>query len=1270
MKKNLHLALLLMLFTSGSSLFSQNNVRKVVFQSFWWNFKNNNFPNGWANYLAEMAPRLKSYGIDAVWIPPNIKNAFGPSSVGYAPYDDYDLGDKYQVGNVKTGMGNKDELLRMVAVLHANGIDVIQDVVGNQLIGAGDTVTNAGIDPAYNTFKNANASSASNDPYKLFRYSSYATPLSLGTINEYQNKQGRFPKNWENFHPNPADNCYTGDICTEYFGPDIDYADGANGQSSFSGIYDPNQLTYNPNNTGATTGTSGNGFMRRNTREWLVWYKKQLGFDGVRLDAAKNFDYPAAEDFLYNLQHASGFASGSDSMFAVGEIVGSTSDMDNWSTTVQNRSGTFDFNLRAYGSGGGIYSMISGGGGYDMQQVPGTQDAQSQRSISYSGINAQVNRTVPFVNSHDTQRPIVDATGNYTKPLGDVSGWDIGNELGGNGSNGGHIDPRDPRLATAYAIISAVDGNPIFYIEDLFDIGTTGKRYSHLPTSGTDLPVRGDLQNILQAQQKLDFKDGAYGVPSSITGSNAPYYQYGSSGDHLVIERSGKAVIGLSDAFASVSNNSQDQQVYVSVNSSLANQLLYDYSGAHGVTPTQVYADSRVLISTSPAGHTIAGANGHGYSIWAPYPGTPTSVNDLYNYIATYVPTRSKQTTQEWEMADDLGDSHCSSLGQGGQIPANSTHQRVAGKIFAAAGTNISYKISPQVDGLKVTASLWDNNGNKLIETGGVTTATAPLSNTYMATTDGWVTIKVRSSNASQAAQKCFVNVTYTAPAVLNTRIVANADSLNASIWTGNKNTADATDCGNWEQGNIPIATSNIIVPAYATPYPQITVNQSVHNVTIEQGAAITINSSVTLTVTGNWNNQNTSNINVCGTVQFAGSAFQQINGTNTFCNLQINNAANVSLNGNNVVSQQLVLTNGILVLNNNNLTIQPAATIVGGSASSYVQTANTPTGGGFLIETVASSTTIFPVGNSNYTPATLVNSGTPMALSVSNFENVLANGTSGAPVTASGKILKTWIVNPQTATGANVSMTLQWNTANSDGLNSSACFVSKNEGGAGQNWAAITTTNAANGSNPFTLTANNITVFSKFSVFSNSTILPVHMLSVAANQVGNNAVVSWIVNNQKNIGSYVIEKSVDGSNFSTISTQLLQLGTDIFSYQFTDHSFAQAAFYRVDAIDLDGSKKGSQQVFLRLDNAWNNHFLIAPNPVRSSFKILSNITSNAVISVTLITLDGKVLGQQNGTLDFINAALNTQMQNRAPGIYLIKITSADSNQLLRLIKQ
>ena len=455
---------------------------KVVLQGFWWDYWNNNYPDAWADYLTELAPRLKAMGVDAVWIPPSVKNNH-PGSVGYSPFDHYDLGDKYQKGHTETRLGDKDQLLRMIAVLHANGIEVIQDVVLNHVDNAGSETGAGGQD----AFALANYDDGSTSGYKNFRYASYATPVVNTTATDYLNRSGRWSKNWPNFYPNQFNACCNNNINSVYWGPDIAYESNSYGGSSCTGCYNPTQSA---------------NYMRDQARDWIIWMKKQTDVDGFRFDAVKHFPTYLMEDLLYNTQYNAGWASGGWEMFSVGEYVGGANDLDNWVAAVQGRSGTFDFGLR-----GGIYGMVYGMGNYDLGQIPGLQ--QNSRE-----------RTVPFVNNHDTYRPITDANGNIT-------GWNTGQELAP------HIDPSEPRLETAYAIAFAVDGSPQVFFEDLFDVNQSN-RFSHDPTNATQLPVRDAIQNIIWCHQKLDFKAGAYKVRHQ-------------SGDNLIIERSGKAIIGVND---------------------------------------------------------------------------------------------------------------------------------------------------------------------------------------------------------------------------------------------------------------------------------------------------------------------------------------------------------------------------------------------------------------------------------------------------------------------------------------------------------------------------------------------------------------------------------------------------------------------------------------------------------------------------------------------------------------------------------------------------
>jgi len=616
---------------------------KVVLQGFWWDAWNEKYPYDWYTYLAKLCPRLRNMGIDGIWIPPPVKGDAGENSTGYDPFDHYDLGDKLQKNRVGTRYGTKDSLLRLIAVAHANGLEIYPDIVLNHTSGGQE-------DPE----------ALGRDKFKRFRYVGFAGP-----------EAGRWAKDHWNFHPNPDHYCEWDDWCKQDFGPDNCFLD-------------------------AEHGGGGNGkYMRDRAREWFVWFAKQTGADGFRFDAVKHFPAYVVEDLLY---HAMGNRL---DYFAVGEYVDGQEELDAWVANTQNRAGTFDFTLRE-----GLSSIVDAGGFFDMGKLPNYQ--QNNRL-----------KTSPFINNHDTWRGYFWDSNPGSDHHDDRDGDFRKNEK----ELAPTIDPDNPRADVAYAAAFAVDGSPVVYYEDLFINYGPDRNEADPETLG----ARSYVANLIWTHQKLDFKDGAYLV------------RYQASQDLLIIERSGKAIIGMNDN----GNDWQSAWVQTSFGPKVK---LHDYSGA---ITQDVKTDKNgwVNVSVPPMGYVVLG---------------PAGIKGGFS-------PQSRRTVQEFQLADDLGDASAQSPGYGGNICFEAL--RTAGSIWAAQSTPV--KIWVYTDGerdVELHVHEPDEQGNKSLSASvhtkeGKTSNYTPLFLEFKTSREGYHQLSAKLITETQTPTRAFIKVEYEAPA-------------------------------------------------------------------------------------------------------------------------------------------------------------------------------------------------------------------------------------------------------------------------------------------------------------------------------------------------------------------------------------------------------------------------------------------------------------------------------------------------------------------------
>lgn len=100
----------------------------VLMQAFYWDAPSTP-EHPWWDEIASRSSELAKAGFTALWYPPALKGASGALSDGYDPFDDYDLGSKYQRGTFATHWGTSEELRRAVSIARANGLDVYEDLV-------------------------------------------------------------------------------------------------------------------------------------------------------------------------------------------------------------------------------------------------------------------------------------------------------------------------------------------------------------------------------------------------------------------------------------------------------------------------------------------------------------------------------------------------------------------------------------------------------------------------------------------------------------------------------------------------------------------------------------------------------------------------------------------------------------------------------------------------------------------------------------------------------------------------------------------------------------------------------------------------------------------------------------------------------------------------------------------------------------------------------------------------------------------------------------
>lgn len=309
--------------------------------------------------LHDDAQHLAELGVSGVWLPPCAK-ATSADDVGYGVYDLFDLGEFDQKGTVRTKYGTREELQRTISRLHEAGLKVYADVVLNHKAGA-DAKENIQVVEVNTHNRDENVS----EPFEIEAWTRFYYPGRAGRYSEFQ-------WGWQHFTATDYDARTNRSSVFKILGENKNWSQNVDEEF---GNYDYLMFAdvdyHHPD-------------VIAQTMYWGEWITKELGLDGMRLDAIKHIN----EDFVENFVKAMREKFGSD-FYVFGEYwKNDTPRLREYLSDTNYHLSLIDVALHF-----NFFEAATKGREYDLRKI-----------FDNSLVTANPSHVVTFVDNHDSQK--------------------------------------------------------------------------------------------------------------------------------------------------------------------------------------------------------------------------------------------------------------------------------------------------------------------------------------------------------------------------------------------------------------------------------------------------------------------------------------------------------------------------------------------------------------------------------------------------------------------------------------------------------------------------------------------------------------------------------------------------------------------------------------------------------------------------------------------------------------------------------------------------
>lgn len=173
---------------------------------------------------------------------------------------------------------------------------------------------------------------------------------------------------------------------------------------------------------------------------------------------------------------------------------------------------------------------------------------------------------------------------------------------------------------------------------------------------------------------------------------------------------------------------------------------------------------------------------------------------------------------------------------------------------------------------------------------------------------------------------------------------------------------------------------------------------------------------------------------------------------------------------------------------------------------------------------------------------------------------------------------------------------------------------------------------------------------------------LPVKWNYFTVSVTANTALLNWSADQDPGT-IFEAERSYDGSSFSVISTIDARDNQSVYNYNDAQvNTQAAIVYYRIKAIEPDGSIKYSETRTVKFSNKAGVTIQAVPNPFTSQFSINYQTTEKATITIRVYGLNGQLQLTKNASVSSgYNSIAVTEASSLARGMYLVQISNGNA---------